>query len=89
VWTSRARAQSLKYIPLGAAYAIWSGLGTRGSVLLGLLIWKEILGSVHIFGIALIVGAWRCSTSPSSRSYSPECVEGKFCEVELPLYGVL
>jgi len=56
VWTSRARAQSLKYIPLGAAYAIWSGLGTRGSVLLGLLIWKEILGSVHIFGIALIVG---------------------------------
>ena len=56
---------------------------------MGLLIWKEILGSVHIFGIALIVGAWRCSTSPSSRSYSPECVEGKFCEVELPLYGVL
>ena len=21
--------------------------------------------------------------------YSPECVEGEFCEVELPLYGVL
>jgi hypothetical protein len=56
VWTSRAPAQSLKYIPLGAAYAIWSGLGMGGSVLLGLLIWKEILGSVHIFGIALIVG---------------------------------
>jgi multidrug transporter EmrE-like cation transporter len=28
-------AQSLKYIPLGVAYAIWSGLGTVGSVLLG------------------------------------------------------
>jgi drug/metabolite transporter (DMT)-like permease len=26
-----------------------------GSVLLGLLIWNEILGPVHIFGIALIV----------------------------------
>ena len=49
-------AQSLKYIPLGVAYAIWSGLGTVGSVLLGLLIWNEILGPVHIFGIALIVG---------------------------------
>ena len=48
-------AQSLKYIPLGVAYAIWSGLGTVGSVLLGLLIWKEILGPVHILGIALIV----------------------------------
>jgi small multidrug resistance pump len=48
-------AQSLKYIPLGVAYAIWSGLGTVGSVLLGLLIWKEILGPVHVVGRALIV----------------------------------
>ena len=48
-------APSLKYIPLGVAYAIWSGLGTVGLVLLGLLIWKEILGPVHIVGIALIV----------------------------------
>jgi multidrug transporter EmrE-like cation transporter len=48
-------AQSLKYIPLGVAYAIWSGLGTVGSVLLGLLIWKEILGPVQILGIDLIV----------------------------------
>ena len=48
-------AQSLRYIPLGVAYAIWSGLGTVGSVLLGLLVWKEVLGPIHIFGIALIV----------------------------------
>jgi multidrug transporter EmrE-like cation transporter len=48
-------AQSLRYIPLGVVYAIWSGLGTVGSVLLGLLIWKEVLGPVHVFGIALIV----------------------------------
>ena len=48
-------AQSLRYIPLGIAYAIWSGLGTVGSVLLGLLIWKEILGPVQVLGIALIV----------------------------------
>ena len=46
----------LKYIPLGVAYAIWSGLGTVGRVLFGLLIWNEILGPVHIFAIALIVG---------------------------------
>jgi small multidrug resistance pump len=48
-------AQSLKYLPLGVAYAIWSGLGTVGSVLLGLLIWKEVLGPIHVFGIVLIV----------------------------------
>ena len=48
-------AQSLRYIPLGVACALWSGLGTVGSVLLGLLIWKEVLGPVHVFGIALIL----------------------------------
>jgi multidrug transporter EmrE-like cation transporter len=48
-------AQSLRYIPLGVAYAIWSGVGTMGSIMLGLLIWKELLGPVHVLGIALIV----------------------------------
>ncbi len=48
-------AQCPKYIPLGVAYAIGSGLDTMGSVLLVLLLWKEILGPVHIFGIGLIV----------------------------------
>jgi multidrug transporter EmrE-like cation transporter len=33
---------------------VW-GLGTVGSVLLGMLSWKEILGPIHIFGIVLIV----------------------------------
>jgi small multidrug resistance pump len=60
-------AQSLKYLPLGVAYAIWSGLGTVGSVLLGLLIWKEILGPLHIGGIALIVvGVVVLNLAPSS-----------------------
>jgi len=48
-------SQSLKVMPLGVVYAIWSGLGTVGSALLGLLIWNDILGPVHILGIALIV----------------------------------
>jgi multidrug transporter EmrE-like cation transporter len=48
-------SQSLRYLPLGVAYAIWSGLGTAGSVLLGLLIWKEALGPLHLLGIALVI----------------------------------
>ena len=59
-------AQSLRYLPLGVAYAIWSGLGTLGSVLLGVLIWKEILGPPHIVGIALIVvGVVLLNVAPS------------------------
>ena len=46
---------SLKEIPLGVAYAIWSGLGTVGSVLLGVLIWREALGLPHAVGIGLIL----------------------------------
>ena len=60
-------AQSLRYIPLGVAYALWSGLGTVGSVLLGLLIWKEVLEPMRAFGIALIVvGVVVLNVAPSS-----------------------
>ncbi len=46
---------SLKQLPLGIAYAIWSGLGTVGSVLIGVLVWREALGPAHLAGIALIL----------------------------------
>lgn len=48
-------ALSLKYIPLGIAYAIWSGLGTVGIVLIGYFIWRESLNGMQLFGIALIL----------------------------------
>jgi small multidrug resistance pump len=46
---------ALKHIPLGVAYAIWSGLGTAGAVLAGVLIWRESLNLAGVVGIALIV----------------------------------
>lgn len=46
---------SLKYIPLGIAYAIWSGLGTVGVVLIGYFFWREQLNLYHFIGIALIL----------------------------------
>lgn len=48
-------AVSLKQIPLGVAYAIWSGLGTVGAVILGVLIWRESLGPARLVGIALVL----------------------------------
>jgi small multidrug resistance pump len=46
---------ALKQIPLGVAYAIWSGLGTAGAVLAGVLLWRESLNLAGVVGIALIV----------------------------------
>lgn len=46
---------SLKSIPLGIAYAIWSGLGTVGVVLIGYFVWREQLNGYHVVGIALIL----------------------------------
>jgi len=48
-------AQALRQIPLGIAYAIWSGLGTAGAVIAGLLLWRESLNLVGILGILLIL----------------------------------
>ena len=48
-------ALALKQIPLGVAYAIWSGLGTAGAVIAGILLWRESLTLAGAAGIALII----------------------------------
>lgn len=49
-------ALTLRSLPLGFVYAIWSGFGTAGVVLAGCLIWQESLGLTELIGIGLIVG---------------------------------
>lgn len=46
---------ALKTIPLGIAYAIWSAIGTVGTVLIGIVVWKQTLSLPALVGIALIV----------------------------------
>ncbi len=48
-------SQTLKAIPLGTTYAIWSGVGTAGAVLLGVMIWREPVDLARIIGIGLII----------------------------------
>lgn len=47
---------TLQYIPLGLTYATWSGLGTVGVVILGILLYRETLQWQHVVGIFLIIG---------------------------------
>ena len=45
----------LQHLPLGVIYAILSGLGTAGAVLVGVLFWRESLSWTGVAGIVLIV----------------------------------
>ena len=46
---------SLRTIPLGVVYAIWSGIGTAAIVVIGLLLFRETLDAVKVAGIGLII----------------------------------
>lgn len=46
---------ALKTLPLGTAYAIWTGIGTVGTVVLGIALLGESASLVRLICIALIV----------------------------------
>lgn len=46
---------ALKSLPLGTAYAIWTGIGTVGTVVLGVILFKEPMDIMRCFCILLIV----------------------------------
>ena len=45
----------LKAMPIGVAYAIWSGVGLVLTVIAGILIWRETLDWARMAGIVLII----------------------------------
>lgn len=48
-------SMTLKTVPLGMAYAIWSGAGTALVALIGWIVYKQQLDLAAILGIGLIV----------------------------------
>lgn len=48
-------ALALRALPLGTAYAIWTGIGTIGTVIFGILVFREPVEIVRLTCIALIV----------------------------------
>ncbi|MFC5372841.1 DMT family transporter [Brevundimonas faecalis] len=47
---------ALKQMPVGLAYAIWSGLGVVAISIIGLVLFKQKLDGPAVLGLALIVG---------------------------------
>ncbi len=48
--------QAQRAIPIGLAYAVWTGIGATGTFLLGIFLFGDAAGPVKFLGVALIVG---------------------------------
>lgn len=44
-----------KQIPIGVAYAIWTGIGAVCTFMLGIFVFNDIVNLMKIFGVSLIV----------------------------------
>ncbi|MET0266675.1 MAG: quaternary ammonium compound efflux SMR transporter SugE [Duganella sp.] len=47
---------ALRALPLGTAYAIWTGIGTVGTVIYGIVMLNEPASALRLACIAMIVG---------------------------------
>jgi quaternary ammonium compound-resistance protein SugE len=48
-------ALALRTIPIGTAYAVWTGIGAVGTAVLGILLFAEPANALRLGSIALIV----------------------------------
>lgn len=63
LWTGAAMLVSLallgyavKSLPLGTAYAVWTGIGTVGTAALGVILFGEPAGAARLLCVAAIAG---------------------------------
>jgi quaternary ammonium compound-resistance protein SugE len=49
-------AQAVRTLPLGTAYAVWTGIGTVGAVLLAIWLFGEPATPLRLFFMAMILG---------------------------------
>ena len=45
-----------KQIPMGTAYAVWTGIGAAGTFVLGVLVFGDVLNWGRALGVAMIIG---------------------------------
>jgi len=50
-------SKALKVIPVGTGYTIWTGIGAAGSVIIGMMFFKESRDWKRLFFITLVVAS--------------------------------
>ena len=46
---------ALRHLPVGTAYAVWTGIGTIGTAIAGMILFREPATAMRLMCIALIV----------------------------------
>lgn len=49
--------KAIQTIPLGTAYAVWTGIGAAGTAIIGILIFKDPYNFWRLFFITLLIGS--------------------------------
>jgi quaternary ammonium compound-resistance protein SugE len=48
-------AQAVRTLPLGTAYAVWTGIGAVGTAIIGIIVFGDAATAARMFFLALIV----------------------------------
>ena len=46
-----------QHLPIGTAYAVWTGIGAVGTVLMGILVFKEPASLLRMFFLTTLIGS--------------------------------
>jgi quaternary ammonium compound-resistance protein SugE len=49
--------KAIQSIPIGTGYAVWTGIGAAGTVLVGIFLFKEPSDFVRLFFLFLLIGS--------------------------------
>lgn len=50
-------AKAIQHLPIGTAYAVWTGIGAVGTALVGIFMYKEPADFWRIFFLATLIGS--------------------------------
>jgi quaternary ammonium compound-resistance protein SugE len=49
--------KAVQIIPMGTAYAVWTGIGAVGTVIVGILLFRESTDFWRMFFLAILIGS--------------------------------
>lgn len=48
-------AQAVRVLPIGTAYAVWTGIGAAGAALVGMLIFGESHNAIRVLSLVMVI----------------------------------